>query len=183
MSARDQPQTAQVPEGYPNHLAGHVALDDGSRVLIRPILPGDTAELKRALAGADPETLLHRFFTAAPHLGEKEIHYLAEVDYERRLALVALDDEGHGVGIARHEGLSDPKTAEVAVVVDPQWRRRGLAGHLLSRLEGPARRHGIERFVAVYLPENRAVAGLFHQLGYSEPRLEDGLTRVEKGIG
>lgn len=169
-----------VPDGYPSDLEDRVALADGSRVLFRPVLPSDATEIARAYAAADAETLFHRFFTAAPNIGNEQIHYLAEVDYQRRLALVAIDEEGNGVGIARYEGLTDPRRAEVAVVVHPDWRRRGIATEMLARLEGPARQRGVDDLIAVYLPENRAVAGVFDRLGYARPRLVDGMARVEK---
>ena len=182
MAQSDEPIDTAVPEGYPSHLEGVADLAMGGRVAIRPIVPADVAEIERAYAEADSETLLHRFFTAAPHLGERQIHYLAEVDYERRLALVAFDDDGHGVGIARYEGLTDPTRAEVAVVVHAEWRRHGIATELLSRLEEPARQEGIDEFIAVYLPTNRAVAAVFEHLGYGRPKIVDGLARVEKHL-
>ncbi len=182
MATNDWTDTAP-PTGYPADLEAVVVLRDGEEVMIRPILPADAAEIERAYQEADAETLLHRFFTAAPHIGDKEIHYLAEVDYDRRLALVAFSPEGRGVGVARYEGLSDTGRAEVAVVVHPDWRRRGIATELLRRLEEPARRRGIEEFVAVYLPANNAVAEVFRGLDYEPPRLVDGLVRVEKRIG
>ena len=172
-----------VPAGYPRELEASIHLADGTALTIRPILPTDADEMEAAYRAADAETLRHRFFTAAPHIGAKQIHYLADVDYDRRLALVAFSDGGEGVGIARYEGLGDPDTAEVAVVVHSDWRRRGIATELLRRLEAPARQRGIEEFEAVYLPENDAVAGVFDRIGYSPPVLEDGLVRVRKRIG
>lgn len=182
MTMSHEPTDPKLPAAYPGDLEGEFLLGDGTMVSIRPILPSDVAEIERAYAEADAETLFHRFFTAAPHLGDKQIHYLAEVDYDRRLALVAFGEDGHGVGVARYEGLTDPHRAEVAVVVHPDWRRHGIATELLRRLEEPARRRGFGEFVAVYLRENRAVAAVFDDLGYTPPHHEDGLTQVEKRI-
>lgn len=173
----------RLPDGYPRGLEATLTLDDGSELTIRPIVPGDASELSRAIAEADPDTLYHRFFTAAPNLGSRQIHYLAEVDYERRLALVALGETGQGVGVARYEGLDDPGRAEVAVVVHPDWRRRGVATELVDRLEAPAKRKGIEELVAVYLPGNGAVAALLAGLGYGQPRIVDGTIHVVKRVG
>lgn len=176
------PSDSELPIGYPRELEGHFELSDGRNVQIRPILPEDVDDLAEAIAHADSETLLHRFFTAAPHLSEKQIHYLAEVDYRSRLALVAADEEGQGVAVARYECHADCSVAEVAVVVAPEWRTGGLATELLHRLEEPARRNGFKELDAVYLPENRPIARVFERLGYSEQRIEDGVARVSKAL-
>ncbi len=178
----DRPHLSELPEGYPRDLEGDFVLRDGRRVWIRPILPTDSADLAEAIANADSETLLHRFFTAAPHLSEKQIRYLAEVDYHRRLALVAVDDEGRGAAVARYECHPNCDIAEVAVAVAPEWRSGGLATELLRRLEVPAKRNGLQTLDAVYLPENRPVARVFEHLDYSDPRLEDGVVHVSKSL-
>lgn len=170
----------ELPQGYPEHLGGTFELRDGRTVSIRAILPSDAAEITDAIEAADRETLLHRFFTAAPHLTNEQIHYLAEVDYRRRLALIADDDEGRGVAIARYECHPKSCVAEVAVVVAPEWRGQGLATEMLRQLEDPARDNGFEAFDAVYLPSNDAVARVFRNLNYSPARIKDGLSTVSK---
>ncbi|MEA3503247.1 MAG: GNAT family protein [Actinomycetota bacterium] len=176
------PADSELPSGYPRELEGEFELSDGRNVWIRPILPEDVDDLAEAIEQADSETLLHRFFTAAPHLSEKQIHYLAEVDYHRRLALVAADSDGRGVAVARYESLTDRSVAEVAVVVAPEWRSGGLATEMLRRLEAPARRNGFAELDAVYLPENHPIARVFEHLGYSEQHIVDGLARVSKAL-
>ncbi|MCJ7781123.1 MAG: GNAT family N-acetyltransferase [Acidimicrobiia bacterium] len=176
------PIDSALPTGYPRELEGDFDLSDGRNVRIRPILPEDVDDLAEAIEQADSVTLLHRFFTAAPRLSEKQIHYLAEVDYRRRLALVAADSDGRGVAVARYECHADSNVAEVAVVVAPEWRSGGLATEMLRRLEGPARRNGFAVLDAVYLPENHPIAKVFRHLGYSEQRIEDGIARVSKPL-
>ncbi|HZJ48330.1 MAG TPA: GNAT family N-acetyltransferase [Acidimicrobiia bacterium] len=174
------PLSTELPDGYPHELQGDFVLSDGRRVWIRPILPTDATDLAQAIADADSETLLHRFFTGAPNLSEKQIHYLSEVDYKRRLALVAADEEGRGVAVGRYESHSEGGAAEVAIAVAPEWRSGGLATEILRRLEEPARVNGFTTLDAVYMPENRPVARVFEHLGYSDQRIEDGVARVSK---
>jgi RimJ/RimL family protein N-acetyltransferase len=176
------PTDAELPEAYPEHLAGSFEVSDGRTVWVRAILPSDAVDLAEAIDRADRETLLHRFFTAAPHITERQIHYLAEVDYRRRLALIARDAEGEGVAVARYECHPETTTAEVAVAVAPEWRRLGIATELLRRLEEPARENGFAVLDAVYLPDNHAVARVFEHLDYSSPRFKDGLASVSKAL-
>jgi O-succinylbenzoic acid--CoA ligase len=63
-------------------------------VWIRPILPSDADDLAEAIAGADSETLLHRFFTAAPHLSDKPFHThdLAVIDQQGRFRITGRSD-------------------------------------------------------------------------------------------
>ncbi len=171
-----------LPQGYPEHLGGPFELHDGRTVWIRPILPSDATELAEAIERADRETLLHRFFTAAPHITNQQIHYLAEVDYRRRLALIARDGDDRGVAVARYECHPQSCVAEVAVAVDPEWRGQGLATELLRLLEEPARDNGFEALDAVYLPDNHAVARVFENLDYSPARIEDGIATVSKTL-
>ena len=171
-----------LPQGYPEHLGGPLELHDGRTVWIRPILPSDATELAEAIERADRETLLHRFFTAAPHITNQQIHYLAEVDYRRRIALIARDGDDRGVAVARYECHPQSCAAEVAVAVDPEWRGQGLASELLRLLEEPARDNGFEALDAVYLPDNHAVARVFENLDYSPARIEDGIATVSKTL-
>ena len=139
--------------GYPAELEHSAVLDDGREVFIRPIRPDDAAELRRAIATADQQTLYARFLGSPPH-DEASIRRLVEVDYVHRLALVAIAPDGTGAGVARYEGASGDDAAEVAVAVDAGWRRVGLGSLLLRELGQAALDRGIHRFVALMLAEN-----------------------------
>jgi RimJ/RimL family protein N-acetyltransferase len=143
-----------------------VTLADGRLVHVRPIAPSDLEELRRAIENADPETLRMRFLGGRPPQTDEELRHLVDLDHKRREAVVALDDDGHGVGIARYETLSDEHTAEVAIAVDPAWRRVGLATSLLARLLRTALRNGITTIHADYFATNRDVADLVRLAGH-----------------
>jgi acetyltransferase len=150
---------------------------DGRTVLVRPILPEDEAELRRAVAGADPETLRRRFLGGRPPQTDADFAHLVQVDYRSRLAVVALGPDGQGVGLARYETLpgdGEPGTAaEVAVAVDPAWRHVGLATVLLRALAEGAQRAGIRRFQAEFFADNVDISDLLAEAGVHYVREQD----------
>jgi RimJ/RimL family protein N-acetyltransferase len=170
------PEPAGLPPGYPREYQREVALRDGRRVLIRPILPSDAPELAEAIKSADRDTLRRRFMGGAPRVTPKLLAHLTVLDYVQRFALVAIDTAtGRGVAIARYEPAGEG-VAEVAVAVRPEWRRLGLATVLVLLLAKAAAERGIHTFSASYLAENRPVAALVEDAG--------GLGRqvIEQGI-
>ncbi len=170
------------PAAYPRHLDRGEVLPDGTRIRIRPIVPDDIERVRHAFEVGDSESIRRRFFTGSPPTGEAHLRYLVDVDYHRRLALVAIDMEGNSLGVARYEGIDDRPLAEIAIVVTPEWRKRGVALMLVEALELPAIGAGFDRFEAFYLPDNRAVADLLKGLGYGDLQLEDGFVRVTKPL-
>jgi GNAT superfamily N-acetyltransferase len=171
-----------VPIGYPRSLEEWVGLGGGVTIFVRPIAPVDSKRMGHALEFGDPETIRRRFLTGAPPKGDGVIEYLVTVDYAWRLALIAMDDEGNSIGVARYEGSPGSDLAEVAIVVDPQWHKRGVGSVLLDLLEPHARSIGIEQFVALYQPDNTAVAALLKSIGYQPAPMEDGLVAVTKSL-
>lgn len=142
-----------------------MTLRDGRVVDVRPIVPADAAELGEAIRTADPDTLRRRFLDGPPKVTPALLRYLTVLDYRTRFALVARDQvTGRGVGIARYEHLGHG-AAEVAVVVDPGWRRVGLATALVHLLGEAALTRGITTFTAYSLADNRPVAALVADAG------------------
>lgn len=171
-----------TPPSYPRELEMWMTLRDGSQVFVRPIVPQDEARVRNAMEFGDGETIRRRFFSAAPPDLSRHVRYLVEIDYRLRLALLATDASGNSIALARYEGSEGSPSAEVAIVVDPTWRRRGLASTLLESLEPPAVASGISEFIAVYQPDNRAIADVLAALGYSGVEIDDGLMRVSKTL-
>jgi GNAT superfamily N-acetyltransferase len=171
-----EPEPAELPPGYPTEYQHEEALRDGRRVLIRPILPGDAAELGEAIRTADPETLRRRFLGGPPEVTPGLLAHLTKVDYVRRFALVAFDaTSGRGVGIARYEPAGEG-VAEIAVAVLPAWRHAGLGTLLILFLAKAAAERGVRTFTATYQAENRPVAALVEDVGgLSSQVIEDGI--------
>lgn len=170
------------PEGYPQELCQDVELLDGMTLHVRPVVPADIERIRHAFAVGDADSIRRRFLTGAPPSDESHLHYLVELDYRHRLALVGLDADGNSIGISRYEGGRGQESAEIAVVVVPEWRKRGVGRILVEALESPARREGILRFVAAFQLDNRPIAELLASIGYGDRWYEDGLAWVEKPL-
>jgi GNAT superfamily N-acetyltransferase len=73
-----------------------------------------------------------------------------DLDLRDHEAMIALDESGEGVGVARYvRNNPPPDTAEVAVTVVDGWQGRGLGTLLLQAISARARRgrphvHGVD---------------------------------------
>ena len=142
-------------------------LPDGTRVLIRPVEPGDKPRLAAAVARLSAQSARLRFMAAKPSLSNAELRYLTEIDGSDHIALVAVlaGDPDRVAGVARCVRVApgaDP--AEFAIVVGDPLQGLGL-GTLLTRALGEAAaRAGIRRFSATTLAENVAVERLIEHV-------------------
>ena len=148
-------------------------LEDGTPVLLRPVLPADAPLIQRGLERLSADSRTSRFFTPVSHLSDSQLDYLTHVDQQNHIAWGALDlssDEVLGLGIGRFARLpSEPHVAEVALTVIDEAQGHGLGSLLLGVLYCLARSHGVTAFRAVVMPHNqglverlRAIGGAVH---------------------
>ena len=67
-----------------------------------------------------PTTIYYRFFGALKELNPEMLARFTQIDYDREIALVAIDEESETdrmLGVARIIGDPDGKTGEFAVLV------------------------------------------------------------------
>jgi GNAT superfamily N-acetyltransferase len=155
---------------YPADLEGAEHLDDGTVVEFRPIRPADADALSAFHLQLSPNSVRLRFFGAHPRLSPAEVHRFTCVDYQDRLALVAVVD-GRLTGVGRYD-RRDAVEAEVAFVVADEYQHHGIGTRLLERLARAARQRGITSFFAETLAENRRMLDVFFHSGY--PVTADG---------
>jgi GNAT superfamily N-acetyltransferase len=146
--------------------AAPVELRDGSRVRIRQGRRTDRDLLLRGFERLSPESRYRRFLTPMHELDEKTLRYLTDLDHRDHEAMIALDESGDGVGVARYvRSAVRPDTAEVAVAVVDGWQGRGLGTLLLQAISGRARDEGVRTFTALMLASNHEMMDLFEHLG------------------
>jgi RimJ/RimL family protein N-acetyltransferase len=151
-------------------------LRDGTVARFRPITPDDAAALTRLYERLSPESAYQRFFAVMRRLPPDLARILADVDHDRRAAIVATGPDGALIGVARYGALPAADEGEIALVVEDAWQHRGLGTILLSALLDHAASHGITRFVAYVLADNHRMLRLIGRLGLvSERTLDQGV--------
>jgi len=142
-----------------------VHLRGGTEVVLRPTRSEDAPALTRLYDRLSPESAYQRFFAVMRRLPPDWARILADVDHDRRAAIVALGPGGELVGVARYSALADPGEAEIALVVQDAWQGRGLGTILLSALLDHAESRGITRFLAYVLADNHRMMRLIGRVG------------------
>ncbi|MGV9713404.1 bifunctional acetate--CoA ligase family protein/GNAT family N-acetyltransferase [Gordonia sp. NPDC003424] len=173
----DRPR-AREPWDYPRHWIADVLASDGGVVHLRPIVPDDADRVVRFHGGLSERTRYMRYFGPTPTLPPREVARMTTVDYQTRVAIVAVLG-GDIIAIGLYEGLGfdgRPESAEVAFVVADEHQGRGLGPILLEHLAGAAAENGFTRFEAEVLSENPNMVAVFRDAGYQLSRSFDGST-------
>jgi hypothetical protein len=79
-----------------------VRLRDGTRVRLRPVQPDDKHLLVRGFERLSEDSRYRRFFTPMSELRPAQLEYLTEVDHHDHEAVLAVDEHGEPVGVARY---------------------------------------------------------------------------------
>lgn len=171
---------------YPAELEREIALRDGARIRLRPIRGEDESRLIAAYDRLSQYTAYQRFFAVMQRLPPDWAHFLAHVDYQRRLALLAeagpAENPGEDpelIGVARYEPTDREDTVEIALVIQDGWQNRGLGAIMLDALLAAAEARGLRRFRAFVLAGNARMLGLLaRRTDVKERRASDGVVEL-----
>lgn len=130
-----------------------IQVRDGTRLLLRPVLPGDDQRTVHGHIHFSSETLYRRFMTAripSPAL----MHYLSEVDYVDHFVWVVTDGSDPVADARFVRDEHDPTIAEIAFTVADAYQGRGVGSFLIGALSIAAEVDGVEKFTARMLSDN-----------------------------
>jgi len=154
---------------YPVEMVSDAVLRDGARLHVRPIRPED-AEMERAFVnGLSEQSRYFRFFYQLHELTPAMLARFTQVDYDREMALVAVDEAGGTpaiVGVVRYIMSPDQEAAEFAVVVADAWQRRGVGRALMTPLIACATTRGLKRLEGTVLRGNHNMLRFTQAFGF-----------------
>jgi ribosomal protein S18 acetylase RimI-like enzyme len=136
---------------------GHAALR------MRQLGARDLPAVERHLVALGPSDRRARFL-GTPADGEIA-GYVRQLNPSDVALIGAFDDRECMVGLAEAHPINPPGTVEVAVSVDPPFRRRGHGRRLVARALALASGRGARSATFVFDPQNHALANLVQALG------------------
>jgi GNAT superfamily N-acetyltransferase len=155
-------------------------LKDGTRVTIRAIRPDDRNRLLEAFRLLEKDSIYSRFFGNRNDLSDAEIDRAVNVDFMREVALVVTTETVRGetiIASGRYiaiDGTNTERSAEVAFVVEEDYRGRGIASRLLAHLAALAREQNLTQFEADVLSRNSPMLAVFRRCGLPMRQRRDG---------
>jgi acetyltransferase len=163
---------------YPPGLEYNLLTRDGVRLIVRPIRPEDATIEQRFVEGLSTQSKYFRFMYGMAHLPPAMLARFTQIDYDREMALVAVQDDGGPEAslkaVARYVGNPGSESCEFALVVADDMQRQSIGRQLLERLIELARHRGFREMEGEVLVQNRRMLELCRSLGFRVRRsLED----------
>lgn len=126
-----------------------------------------------------------RFFAPRRQFGHGFSARLTQIDYDREMALVALDPGGQDIlGVVRLISDPDNEAAEFALMVRSDTQGVGLGHCLMQSILDYARQRGVGEVFGEVLLENKAMLQLVEKLGFQLRKWdEDSSVKVQLDLG
>ena len=163
----DTKDTGQV--AYPSQFETEVVLNDGSAMVLRPIKIEDAERYLAFLERLGPDSRYLWLNHVPEQVTPEDALRFCTVDYKNSFALVGevlKQKTREIVAVGRYYRLPRKNSAEVAIVIDDNYRRKGIGTRLIECLVNAARDNGITTFEADVSAKNGDIIALLKGYGY-----------------
>ncbi|NWG52439.1 MAG: bifunctional acetate--CoA ligase family protein/GNAT family N-acetyltransferase [Hydrogenophilaceae bacterium] len=137
----------------------------GARLMLRAIRPDDADAIIAFAGRTDPDHLRLRFHGAVGKITQRIAARLTQIDYDREMALVAVEEDGAIAGVGRLVFDPDFEACEYAIIVRSDIQHRGLGSALMREMFAYARARGAKRMWGDVLTENHGMLAVARELG------------------
>ncbi len=146
---------------YPKELT----LVDKTRVITRPIEPGDIAALYKFFSRIPKSDLL--IYKDDVTKWENVESWFADVDDNKAFQLAVLvEDMVVAKGSLHSEGLNWSHAAELKLIVDPEYRGKGLGSQLFNILLYEGLKHRFQKIIVRYISDNISFTKILDHYGF-----------------
>jgi acetyltransferase len=161
---------------YPRENEYHLECNGHIHLFIRPVRPEDTSLFLNLFKVLSPTTIYFRFFGALKALSPEMLCRFTQIDYDREIALVAIDEDStvdRILGVARIIGDPDGEEGEFAVLIGDAWQGQGIGASLLQKVLLIALKRNFKTIHGIVLQENTHMLALGRKLGFTVNRGKD----------
>ncbi|WP_029010349.1 GNAT family N-acetyltransferase [Azospirillum halopraeferens] len=156
---------------YPRELEAPLALADGRRFLVRPLVPEDEPALRGLFARLTADEIRLRFFAPKAELSHATAARMTQLDYDREMGLAVAEPGPPGAaalhGVVHLSVDADGERGEFAIMVAHDAGGLGFGPVLMRRILDHARARGVKEVFGEVLMENRAMLRLCQALGFA----------------
>jgi len=172
---------------YPTQYVSTWKPKDHAQITLRPILPEDEPLLAKFHTTLSDRTVYMRYLHPLM-LTERVLHQrlsrLCHCDYDREIALVAVDKNDDGeqriLGIGRLSKVHGVDEARLSILVGDPFQGMGIGKQLVNRIVEVAKGEHLQRLTATITPDNEVMKHIFPKLGFSLELTSDEKLLVAK---
>lgn len=149
-----------------------IQLDDGRRLIARPMRSSDGPTLRRSFRKLTAEEIRMRFMHPIKELTPSYAERLARIDRNREFALVLVEnlppEEALIGGVVRAAIDDNQQRAEFAIIVGREIAGQGLGQYLMRRVIEWSRKKRLKELYGRVLIDNHAMLKLARSLGFKQ---------------
>lgn len=164
-----EPPRHLVISPYPKEYESFVKIRDGKQLLIRPIKPEDAPLFEQLFENLSEKSIHYRFFSSIKHLSKSMLARFTQIDYDRHIALVAIQEENgreRMLGVCRIITDPDGKEGEFSIMVGDPWQGIGIGTALLKKCLNIAKITGVKYVTGFVLSDNHRMIEVAQNFGF-----------------
>ncbi len=161
---------------YPGENEYHMVTESGMHIFVRPVKPEDAPLFVNLFKVLSPTSIYYRFFGIIKELSPEMLSRFTQIDYDREIALVAIDEDADVeriLGVARIIGNPDASEGDFAVLVGDAWQGKGIGACLLEKCLLIAQKRGFKKIHGIVMQENKNMLALGRKMGFGIKRGEE----------
>jgi len=171
---------------YPEKYVRTLTLQDGKKVLLRPIKPEDEPLWLDMIGNCSKESLYSRFRYFFQWQSHEVATRFCYIDYDREIAIVAETGEGENrklVGVGRLIADPDHETVEYAILIIDAYQQKDLGNIITDFCMEIAMKWNLKKMVAQTTSDNKRMISVFKKRGFRiNSGGSDSTVEVEKEL-
>lgn len=151
----------------------------GFRFSVRPARAVDETALGAFFEHVTPDDMRFRFLTGLQTVGHDRLVAMTDIDHHQTENFLAfVDDEAEMIATAMLACDAAMQTGEVAIVIRPEYKDKGVSWVLLHHVTEAARRKGLTKIQSVEDRNNHAAIDMECEMGFTSSPFPDDRTLV-----